>query len=385
MDREDSLIFDLKRVHTPCFVVDLARVRTNLEILSDVTKQTGCRILLALKAFAMFDIFPEMRGVLCGVCAGSAHEARLGREEFGGEVHTFAPAFKDFEFDDILKYSDYIIFNSFSMRDRFMPRVTASGRPVSCGLRVNPECSAAPVAIYDPCTPGSRLGVRAKDFAGKSLKGISGLHFHALCEQDAGALEAVLAVFEDSFFPYLYDMSWINLGGGHHITRPDYDLDLLCRLIVRMREKYGVVVYLEPGEAVVLNAGFLVAQVLDIVGDDPPVAIIDASAASHIPDVLEMPYRPEITGAGRAGEKAYTYTIAGPTCLAGDIMGDYSFDSPLRPGARIVFSDMAHYTMVKTNTFNGINLPSIYCYDSAGNRLTLVRKFGYDDFKSRLS
>ncbi|NOY68440.1 MAG: carboxynorspermidine decarboxylase [Deltaproteobacteria bacterium] len=385
MEREDSLTFDLQRLHTPCFVLDMARLRANLEILSGLTKRTGCRILLALKAFSMFNVFADMRDALHGVCASSAHEARLGREEFGGEVHTFAPAFKDSEFDDILQYSDYIVFNSFSMLERFGPRVAASKKPVSCGLRINPECSAAPAAIYDPCAPGSRLGVRAKDLAGKSLKGISGLHFHALCEQGADALERVLDAFERGFSPYLYDMSWVNLGGGHHITRPGYDLDRLCCIISRMREKYGVTVYLEPGEAVVLNAGFLVASVLDIVTNERPTAIIDASAATHMPDVLEMPYRPDIIGAGSAGDKAHAYTIAGPTCLSGDIIGDYSFDIPLQTGSRIVFTDMAHYTMVKTNTFNGINLPSIYRWDSVENGLALVRKFGYDDFKSRLS
>ena len=372
-------------LHTPCFVVDMARLRRNLDVLSGVTERCGCRILLALKAFAMFDVFPEIREVLCGVCASSPNEARLGREEFGGEVHTYAPAFSDIDFEAILHYSDHIIFNSFSMWERFGPKVAASGRPVSCGLRVNPECSAAPVPLYDPCAPGSRLGIRAENFSGQCLDGISGLHFHALCEQGVEAFERVLFAFEERFGKYLYNMSWVNVGGGQYITRDGYDTDRLCNLLLRVGEKYGVDVYLEPGEAVVENAGFLVASVLDIVNNAPPTAILDASAATHMPDVLEMPYRPDIIGAGRAGEKPHTYRLAGPTCLAGDVIGVYSFDTELKTGSRVVFTDMAHYTMVKTNTFNGINLPAIYRYDSDIRSISLVREFGYDDFKSRLS
>jgi carboxynorspermidine decarboxylase len=385
MDRGYSERLNLDRVATPCFVVDEARVRSNLEILDRIQERTGCRILLALKAFAMFSLFPLIRRSLHGVCASSPHEARLGREEFGGEVHTFAAGYSEADTRELIKLTDHLIFNSFSQWKRFRPLVEESNRNIRCGIRINPEHSEAPVALYDPCAPQSRLGVRYEEFAGQSLIGITGLHLHTLCEQNADALARTLEAFESKFGKYLHELDWLNLGGGHHITRPDYDIGLLCELILHFQQKYGVEVYLEPGEAVVLNAGILVASVLDIVRNEIDIAIIDVSAAAHMPDVIEMPYRPEVVGGGRPGELAYTYRLAGHSCLAGDVIGDYSFADPLKIGDRVAFLDQAHYTMVKTTTFNGLQLPSIAIYREASDELQIVRRFGYDDFKKRLS
>jgi carboxynorspermidine decarboxylase len=384
MDRNFSLITDLDAVPSPCFVVDEAALARNLSILARVKRETGCRILLALKAFAMHSVFPLLKDSLDGTCASSLFEARLSAQHFGGEVHTFSAAYGDAEFHDILKYSSTVIFNSFAQWQRFSPVIRKSGKPIACGLRVNPEHSEAPAALYDPCAPGSRLGIRRPDFEGRSIEGITGLHFHTLCEQNADALERTLAAFEKRFGEFLTDMSWVNFGGGHHITRNDYDVDLLCRLIGRIRDTYGLTVYLEPGEAVTLNAGVLVATVLDVVRNDMDIAILDASAATHMPDVLEMPYRPGVAGAGLPGEKPHTYRLAGPSCLAGDVIGEYSFDAPLVVGSKVILLDMAHYTMVKTNMFNGINLPAIGRLDAAG-RFHPVREFGYQDYVSRLS
>lgn len=384
MDRSFSLIADLDAVPSPCFVVDEAALARNLSVLARVKRETGCRILLALKAFAMHSVFPILKDTLDGTCASSLFEARLGRQYFGGEVHTFSAAYGDAEFPDILEYSSTVIFNSFAQWQRFSPVIRDSGKAVARGLRVNPEHSEAPAALYDPCAPGSRLGIRRPDFEGRSLDGITGLHFHALCEQNADALERTLGAFEERFGKYLKDMSWVNFGGGHHITRKDYDVDLLCSLIGRVRDKYGVTVYLEPGEAVALNAGVLLATVLDVVHNEMDIAILDASAAAHMPDVLEMPYRPGVAGAGLPGEKPHTYRLAGPSCLAGDVIGEYSFDAPLAVGSKVILLDMAHYTMVKTNMFNGINLPAIGRLDPAG-RFHPVRKFGFEDYVGRLS
>lgn len=399
MERDDSLNFapgedfpsreipdfDPQEVETPCFVVDEALLNRNLEVLGRVQERTGARILLALKGFAMFSVFPLLKKTLKGTCASSPHEAMLGREEFGGEVHAFAAAFSRRDMDTLIPLSDHIVFNSFAQWKRFGPAITASGRPIRCGIRVNPEYSEAEVPLYDPCSPGSRLGVRIRDFEPEALSGISGLHFHALCEQSAGALARTLDAFEKRFGKYLEKMAWVNFGGGHHITRGDYDVDLLCSLITRIRERYGVCVYLEPGEAVALNTGFLVATVLDVIGSDMDIAILDASAAAHMPDVLEMPYRPEIVGAGRPGEKTHAYRLAGHSCLAGDVIGEYAFDRPLTPGSRVVFTDMAHYSMVKTNTFNGLQLPAIAKVTADTRKIEVVRRFGYGDFKNRLS
>jgi len=385
MDGNFYLNLDLAKVPTPCFVVDESAVARNLAVLKSVRDWTGCRILLALKAFSMFSLFPNLAKVLDGTCASSPHEAKLGREEFGGEVHTFSAAYSDADITTIITVSDYLIFNSFSQWHRFKETVQKSQKKIKCGIRVNPEHSESPAAMYDPCAPNSRLGVRRHQFDGQDLDGITGLHFHTLCEQNADALERTLQAFEAKFGDIVCDMKWLNLGGGHHITRPDYDVELLCKLVKGLRRKYGVEIYLEPGEAVVLNAGILVATVLDIVSNEMDTAILDASAATHMPDVLEMPYRPHIIGAGLPGQYSRTYRLAGPSCLAGDIIGDYSFDKPLKIGDKLVFEDMAHYTMVKTNTFNGINLPSIALFNPDSGRFKIIRQFGYEDFKSRLS
>lgn len=385
MDRSSPLALALERVPTPCFVVDKGALRRNLAILDDVQRNTGCRILLALKAFAMFSVFDLLRQTLRGVCASSPDEARLGKEKFGGEVHAFAAAYSPTDVEAFLHWSDHLVFNSFSQWQRFQPQVNKSPRNISCGLRINPEHSEGRVPLYDPCAPGSRLGITRRHFRKDLLGGIEGLHFHTLCEHNADALQRTLEKVEDRFGEFIGAMGWINFGGGHHITRSDYDRDLLCRLVSDFKKRYPVEVYLEPGEAVVLNAGFLVASVLDIIQNDMPIAILDTSAATHMPDVLEMPYRPEIIGAARAGEKANTYRLGGLSCLAGDIIGEYSFDRPLSVGDKLVFTDMAHYSMVKTTTFNGIRLPSIGWYDPLDDRFQIVRTFGYEDYKKRLS
>ena len=383
---EDILPADLL---TPCFVVDTDRLLINLAVLASVQERSGAKILLALKGFAMFSTFPLLGRVLHGVCASSPHEARLGREEFGKEVHAFAAAYSNDDMREIASLADHIVFNSFAQRDRFLEPAKAmaakAGRDISFGLRVNPEHSEGAVPIYDPCDPGSRLGIRRSAFAGQSLDGISGLHFHTLCEQDAAPLSRTLAVVEEKFGEFLPHMQWLNMGGGHHITRPGYDIDLLCRCITHVRETYGLEVYLEPGEAVALNTGVLVSTVLDVIEADMPVVLLDSSAAAHMPDVLEMPYRPGVIGAGEVGEKAWTCRLAGKSCLAGDVMGEYSFDEPLRAGDRLIFLDMAHYSMVKTNTFNGLGLPGIALVENAGRDFRMVRRFGYEEFKTRLS
>ena len=370
-------------LRTPYFLVDEARLMHNLEILRDVQERAGCKILLAQKAFSMFSVYPLLRQYLAGSTASGLYEARLGHEEFGGETHVFSPAYREDEWDELLRYADDIVFNSPAQVRRFAPRARAAGK--SCGLRLNPECSTQEGhAIYDPCSPGSRLGTTLANFDESVLPLLDGLHFHTLCEQNADALEEMVAAFEEKFGPYLSRMKWLNLGGGHHITREDYDVERLIRIVRRLRETYGVEVYLEPGEAVVLNAGFLVTSVLETLHNGVDIAILDASAACHMPDVIEMPYRPPLRGAGQPEEKTYTFRLGGPTCLAGDVIGDYSFDAPLREGDRLVFEDMALYTMVKTNTFNGMPLPSIVWRDKDGD-LFLVRSFGYEDFKTRLS
>ena len=333
----------------------------------------------------MFHAFPLLRQTLWGVCASSPHEARLGREEFSREVHTFAAAYGESHLKSVMRYSDVIVLNSFSQRHRFKHLIREAPASIRWGIRVNPEHSEGKVPIYDPCAFGSRLGVRRDRFEDKDLTGISGLHFHTLCEHNADALARTLAVFEKKFGAFLGAMKWVNFGGGHHITRSDYDVDLLCRLIRDFMARYPVQVYLEPGEAVALNAGILVATVLDIVHHDMPIAILDVSVPCHMPDVLEMPYRPEVAGAGMPGEKEHTYRLAGLSCLAGDVAGEYSFDRPLSVGRKLVFLDMAHYTMVKTTTFNGVALPSIALYDSETDSYGVVREFGYEDYRNRLS
>ena len=395
--------FDISELATPAFVVDAAAIGRNLDVLAEVKRRAGCRILLALKAFSMFSVFPLMRRVLDGCCASSVHEARLGREDFGGETHAFAAAFSVAEMRQIVMFSDHITLNSFAQWRLLQKVLRESGNPnIACGLRINPEHSEGRVPMYDPCAPGSRLGIRRAAFDGESLAGITGLHMHTLCEQDAAPFVRTLAAFEERFADILPNVCWMNFGGGHHITREGYDIDLLCEALNGFRSRYPHIreIYLEPGEACVLNAGTLVASVLDIVDNEVPVAILDASCSCHMPDVLEMPYRPRVfreegwqgasvsgPGADQGGEpgvKPYTYRLAGATCLAGDIIGDWSFDTPLRVGDTLVFEDMAHYTMVKTNTFNGIRLPDIVLREEGGG-MRLIHSFGYDDFRSRLS
>ena len=373
----------MERLRTPYFLVDEEKLLHNLEILREVAQASGARILLAQKAFSMFDCYPLIAEYLSGTTASGLYEARLGREHFPGEVHVFSPAYREEEFTELLRYADHFVFNSPKQLEKYAARARAAGKQV--GLRVNPECSTQEGhAIYDPCAPGSRLGTTLANFRPEQLPLLDGLHFHTLCEQNSDDLETTLRAFEEKFSPYLKGLKWLNLGGGHHITRDDYDREKLISLVGALREKYSVEVYLEPGEAVVLNAGFLVTSVLETVHNDMDIAILDTSAACHMPDVLEMPYRPPLKGSGQPGEKAHTYRLGGPTCLAGDIIGDYSFDEPLKEGDTLVFEDMALYTMVKTNTFNGMPLPAIVWRDRSG-ACRVVREFGYEDFKSRLS
>lgn len=369
---------------TPCYVVDEGLLVRNLELLQSVQRRTGCKILLAQKAFSMFSVYPLIGRYLSGAASSSLYEARLAREKMGGEVHIYAPAYRGDEFDEIMRVSDHIVFNSFSQWDRYKEKIGAFPKKISCGIRVNPEYSEIETGIYDPCAPGSRLGVTRRNFRPDDLEGIEGIHFHTLCEQNSDALAHTLPVLEEKFGPFLKQMKWVNFGGGHHITRPDYDVETLVRCIDSFRQKYGVEVYLEPGEAVALNTGYLVSSVLDVMENGRQVAILDTSAACHMPDVLEMPYRPQVVGAGKPGEKPYDYRLAGPTCLAGDVIGDYSFPEPLRPGDRVVFCDMAHYTMVKNNTFNGVGLPAVVLFRQSDG-FHVIRQFGYRDFESRLS
>ncbi|MBU0995133.1 MAG: carboxynorspermidine decarboxylase [Proteobacteria bacterium] len=378
-------MFDPGEVPTPCFVVDESLLKRNLDILDMVQKKAGCKILLAIKGFAMFHVFPLIRETLHGVCASSPHEAILGREEFGREVHACAAAFSESDMNELIPLCDHITFNSFHQWKRFKPLVTGSGRPIRFGIRVNPEHSETDTPIYDPCGYASRLGVSIDQFEADSLDGISGLLFHTLCEKNVDALERTLVVFEEKFGACLSRMEWVNFGGGHHITRTDYDTDRLINIIKDFRKKYNLAVYLEPGEAVALNTGFLVASVLDVIHNKMDIAILDTSAATHMPDVIEMPYRPHIVNSGNANEKPHTYRLGGPSCLAGDIIGDYSFDQPLKPGDKLVFTDMAHYSMVKTTTFNGIKLPSIALFRPDTDEFRVIREFGYPDYKSRLS
>jgi len=374
------------RVETPCYLINEGLIKKNCEVLDLVQQRTGAKILLALKAFALWSTFPLIRNYLHGVCASGPIEARLGWEEFGREVHTCAPAYSDADMDEVMSYSDHIIFNSLYQWKKFRERIKSSGRAIESGLRLNPGHSEVSAPLYDPCLPGSRLGIKPENLAGEDLAGIDGLHFHALCEQNSDVLVRVLASFEKHFGAYIPRMKWINFGGGHHITRIDYDFDTLCSTITDFRKRYNnIAVYLEPGEAVVLNSGVLVAIVLDIVENDREIAILDTSAEAHMPDVLAMPYRPNIIGAGRPGELHYTYRLGGITCLAGDVIGDYSFEAPLQRGDRLVFLDMALYTFVKNTTFNGIRLPSLILYNPEDNSVRVVRRFNYEDYKNRLS
>lgn len=379
-----DLPYDVASLPTPCYLVDESLLTRNLEILKSVSDRTGCKILLAQKGFSMFSVYPLIGKYLDGTTASSLFEARLGREEMGKETHIFSPAYREDEFKDITRVCDHIVFNSFSQWQKFRSLVQNAGRKIECGIRINPEYSEVETGLYDPCGSYSRLGVTLDNFREEELDGIDGLHFHTMCEQNSDVLKRTIKAVDERFGRFIRRMKWINFGGGHHITRENYDIETLIECIRFMQEKYGVDVYLEPGEAVALNAGFLVSKVLDIMENGMNIAILDTSAACHMPDVLEMPYRPNIIGAGKPNERKYTYRLGGPTCLAGDIIGDYSFDQPLKPGNSLIFCDMAHYTMVKNNTFNGLNLPSIVYYSSSKG-IQVIKQFGYEDFKSRLS
>ena len=371
-------------ISTPFYCVDEAALTRNLRILARVRKAAGVKILLAQKAFSMWAVYPLIAEYLDGTTASGVYEARLAHEEMGTrEVHVFNPAFTEREIRDVCRTADHVVFNSVAQWKTFGPCCHKAG--LSCGLRVNPRYSEIDHAIYNPCAPGSRLGVPRAFLRPGDLEGLDGLHFHTMCEQGADVLARTLPHFEKQFGEFLPSLRWVNFGGGHHITRPGYDLKLLIRTLKDFRRRHSnLAVYLEPGEAVALNAGTLVATVRDVGDYGRPFAILDTSAECHMPDVLEMPYRPNIDGAGKPGEKTCTYRLGGPTCLAGDILGDYSFARPLRPGQRLVFRDMAIYSMVKNNTFNGMPLPSIVL-KRANGRLRLVRAFGYADFKGRLS
>jgi len=368
---------------TPCFLVDTALIERNLQILRGVQERTGCKILHAQKAFSMYELYPLIGEYLSGATSSGLHEARLAHEHMPGESHVFSAAYRPDEFEEIALICDCIIFNSCAQLERFGSLAAQRGR--SIGLRVNPQHSTQGGGIYDPCAVGSRLGVTREEFDPELLRrhGVEGLHFHTLCEQDAPDLLSTVAAFEERFGEFVPGLKWLNLGGGHHITREGYDLPALEGCVRRLQEKYGVQVYLEPGEAIALNAGFLITTVLDVVRNGgTEIAILDTSAACHMPDVIEGPYRPPLCGSGLPGEKTHTYRLGGPTCLAGDIIGDYSFDAPLKIGDRLIFEDMAIYSMVKTNTFNGMGLPAIALLEGGNPRIH--KTFGYDDFKGRL-
>lgn len=381
------LKYDLDRLTTPCYLIDLGLLQKNLQVLKDVQDRTGCRILLAQKGFACWSTYGLCRQYLAGAACSSLHEVRLAHEHFGGEIHLCAPAYRDDDMETYVKLVDHIVFNSFSQWQHFKKQVLSAPKPIEAGLRINPMHSEVKTKIYDPCAAGSRLGILKEQFDAGCLDGIKGLHFHTLCELNADSLARTLPAVESQFGDVIRRMDWMNFGGGHHITRPDYDIDLLCKLITGFYKAYPNIktIYLEPGEAIALNTGVLVASVLDIMHNAMDIAILDTSASAHMPDVLEMPYRPIIADADEPGKKKFTYRLAGPTCLAGDVIGDYSFDRPLKPGDKLVLGDMAHYTMVKNTMFNGINLPDIVLYDPDSDTFKLQRRFTYEDFKSRLS
>ncbi|HFU3713044.1 TPA: carboxynorspermidine decarboxylase [Streptococcus suis] len=373
----------IDQVPTPAYVIDEAKLVNNLEILKSVQERTGCKVLLAQKAFSMYATYPLISQYLAGTTASGLYEAKLGREEFGGEVHVFAPAFKDADLEEILEIADHIVFNSERQLRKHVDKCRAVG--VSVGLRINPECSTqGDHALYDPCAAGSRFGVRIDQFSEDLLDLLDGLHFHTLCEQNSDDLKTTLDAVEAKFGPYLHRIKWLNMGGGHHVTREDYDLDLLISSIQHMQETYGLEVYIEPGEAIALNAGYLVTEVLDIFENGIETLVLDASATCHMPDVLEMPYRPPLRHGFEAGENAYTYRLSSNTCLTGDIIGDYSFEKPVEIADKLYFEDMAIYSFVKNNTFNGIGLPSLVLMDKTGD-CRIVKSFGYEDFKGRLS
>ena len=376
---------DFSTLHTPLYICEERKLEANLKLLEYVKEQSGAKIILALKGFAMFSTFELVGRYLDGCTASGLHEAMLAHEEMHREVHTYSPAFKEEEIDEIAAISDHVVFNSPSQYRRFEKRVRTINPKISISLRVNPEFSSSPVDLYNPCALYSRLGTTKVNFDESILDGLDGLNFHALCEQNVDALEGVLEAFEEKFGDYIDKMRYINFGGGHHITRKDYDVERLIKVIKEFKARHhNIEIYLEPGEAVGWQTGVLVSTVLDVMHNGIDIAILDTSAEAHMPDTLAMPYRAEVRGAGVAGEKKYTYRLGGNTCLAGDIMGDYSFDAPLKIGDKIIFEDQIHYTFVKNTTFNGIKLPSLAIWTKEG-KLDVVHAFGYMDYKQRLS
>jgi len=382
--KNKSEIENIKNIPSPSWVLEEKLLEKNLKILEDIQNRSGAKILLALKGYSLWASFPQISKTLKGCCASGLWEAKLADEEFSREVHTYSPAFKKEELEEIARISNHIVFNSPNQFKRFSHKALKINPNISLGIRINPEYSSSPVEMYNPCGVFSRLGTTAKNFDENILDICSGFHFHALCEESAESLEKVLEKFEHKFEKYLYALKWINFGGGHHITKDGYNIEKLISLIIKFREKYGVEIYLELGEAVGWESGSLVATVLDIINNNMDIAILDISAEAHLPDTIIMPYRAKVRGAGNKNEKSFTYRLAGNSCLAGDIMGDYSFDTPLKIGDRIIFEDQIHYTMVKATTFNGITLPSICILDKSGN-LRVIREFEYNDFKNRLS
>jgi carboxynorspermidine decarboxylase len=378
----DDLINTIK---TPCYVCEEALLERNLKILDDVGRRSGAKIILALKGFAMHATFPLIKQYLRGATASGLHEARLAHEVMGGEVHTYSPAFKEEDIDEISRISDYIVFNSPAQLQKYILHVKQINPDISISLRVNPECSSSPVDLYNPCGLYSRLGTTFSNFDERQLCYLDGLNFHALCEQNVDALEVVLASFEEKFGSYIDAMKYINFGGGHHITKKGYDVERLIEVIKEFKQRHNdIEVYLEPGEAVGWETGFLVATVLDIVDNEMKIAILDTSAEAHMPDTLAMPYRAMVRGSAEAGVKAHTYRLGGNTCLAGDIMGDYSFDKPLNVGDKVIFEDQIHYTFVKNTTFNGIKLPSLALWGK-DEKLHVIKEFGYESYRDRLS
>jgi len=380
---EKKILDILKSAPTPAYVIDEKKIRENLSILKSVEEKSGAKILLAQKAFSAFSLYPMIAEYVSGTACSGLYEAKLGFENMGKENHVFSAAYREDEMDEIISYCGHIILNSKNQLYKYRDKILSAGKKI--GLRINPECSTQEGhEIYDPCSPKSRLGITLKNFAEIDLTGVSGIHFHTLCEQNSDDLEKTLNAIEEKFGKYLYDMQWINFGGGHHITREDYDIEKLLLCIKRIKEKYNLEVFIEPGEAFALNAGYLVTTVLDITENDMPIAILDTSAACHMPDVLEMPYRPPLYMSGENGEKKYSYRLGSQTCLAGDVIGEYSFDEPLNIGDKLIFMDMAIYSMVKNNTFNGMPLPDIAILRENG-KYEIIKRFSYNDFKERLS
>ncbi|MES2604714.1 MAG: carboxynorspermidine decarboxylase [Pseudomonadota bacterium] len=380
--------FDPSRVPSPCFVVDEVAVERNLKILHRVQEESGAKVLIALKAFSMFSLAPLIMRYLSGTCSSGLLEATLGKQEYGKEVHVYSAAYTPADMQEILKIADHVVFNTLTQWQRFQPLIQAAKaqRPhLDFGLRINPLHSEGRVPMYDPCAPGSRLGTPIDQLKGQDLTGISGLHFHTLCEQGFEPLSRTLDAVEKHAGDLLRQMKWVNFGGGHHISHPDYDVDSLINRVREFSRRYQVQVYLEPGEAIAIRSGVLVSEVLDLLENRMPIAVLDSSATCHMPDTLEMPYRAHIFGSGEADELKHTYRLGGLSCLAGDVMGNYSFAQPLQVGQRLVFDDMAHYTMVKTTTFNGVRLPALAIWNSATDDLRIVREFGYQDFRNRLS